>query len=146
VIISSGPRIASADDLARRKQALNALHGSAATETDRTAADRELAEVQRRRVQTMRVNEHFEPEGFRMDLRPQLAAVRCPVLILVGEHDPVVPPVLAGELSAALPTSVADLHVVPDASHEVLTDNPEAAWPLIKRFIASVERPTRRGS
>jgi proline iminopeptidase len=142
VIVSSGPRIASVDELARRQRELEALLGAAATEMDRTASDRELAEVQQRRVRTMRVNEHFEPEGFRMDLRPGLAAIRCPVLILAGEHDPLVPPALARELTAALPTSVAELRVVPDASHEVLTDNPEAAWPLIKRFIASVADPT----
>ncbi|MGH9652014.1 MAG: alpha/beta fold hydrolase [Bryobacteraceae bacterium] len=87
------------------------------------------------RIRTMDVNEHFGAELFGMDLRPGLANVRCPVLVGVGEHDILAPPHLARELVDALPAGLGRLEVVPDASHEVLTDNSDAAWAAIRGFI-----------
>ena len=44
------------------------------------------------RITTMQVNlAWFENEGNTMDLRPDLVNVRCPTLVLVGEHDPMYP-------------------------------------------------------
>lgn len=83
----------------------------------------------------MEVNHHFEEEGFSMDLRPGLANVRCPTLVVVGEQDILVPPQLAQELIDALPPGLGRLEVVPDASHGVLTDNPAVAWSAIRKFI-----------
>jgi proline iminopeptidase len=47
--------------------------------------------------------EHTRTELPGMDLRPGLAGVQCPVLVLAGEQDPVTPPEDAEEIVAALP-------------------------------------------
>ena len=47
-----------------------------------------------------------------MDLRAGLAAVRCPVLVMVGEQDPLVPPSNAQEAVLAIPDGLATLHRV----------------------------------
>jgi len=39
-----------------------------------------------------------------LDLRPQLAEVRVPVLVLVGEHDEATPPPMSRELASLLRT------------------------------------------
>src|SRR5207247_9763430 len=63
------------------------------------------------RIQTMEVNLHwFEQEGNAMDLRAVLGNVRCPTLVLVGEHDPLNPRYLAEEIVSAIPN---DLRTTP---------------------------------
>jgi proline iminopeptidase len=94
-----------------------------------------LDRLQRLRASTPEVNRHFEPEGFSMDLRPYLANVRCPTLLLVGERDPLVPAHLAQELVGALPLGVGRLEMIANASHQVLTDNPTDSWRLIRDFL-----------
>ena len=86
-------------------------------------------------VRTTDVNAHFETQVRRMDLRAGLANVRSPVLVVVGEHDILVPPHLAEELLQALPPGRGQLNVVADVSHDVLADNPSIAWPAIREFI-----------
>ena len=80
----------------------------------------------------------FENEGNAMDLRPDLANVRCPTLVLVGEHDPMYPIALVEEIVTAIPNGLARLQVVPDASHDVATDNPEFTNRCIRKFIREV--------
>lgn len=93
----------------------------------------------------MNATEHFETELFGMDLRPGLASVQCPVLVVVGEHDILATPHLAREIVDALPAGLGRVEVIPEASHEVLTDNPDAAWAAIRDFITSVHWQGRRG-
>ena len=50
-----------------------------------------------------------------LDLRPQLAQVNIPVLVLVGEHDEATPPPMSRELAAQLPD--ARLTVIPGCAH-----------------------------
>lgn len=90
------------------------------------------------RIRTLHVDRHFEPEGFAMDLRPWLAKIRCPTIVIVGERDPLVPPHLARELVDALPPGLGRLEVLRDASHQVLTDSPSESWRLIRDFLAQV--------
>ena len=60
------------------------------------------------RITTVQVNlAWFENEGDAMDLRPELVNVRCPTLVLVGEHDPVYPVALAEEIVTAIPDGLA---------------------------------------
>ncbi len=49
------------------------------------------------------------------DLRPKLAEIRCPVLIIHGEQDSVIPAGAGHVLLAALPD--ATLHLIPGAGH-----------------------------
>jgi proline iminopeptidase len=94
-----------------------------------------LERLEMLRVTRLDVTRHFEPEGFGMDLRPFLARIRCPTLVIVGEHDILVPPPLREELRQALAPELGQVAVVPDASHQVLTDNPSVSWRLIRKFM-----------
>ena len=80
----------------------------------------------------------FENEGNAMDLRPDLANVRCPTLVLVGEHDPLYPAAWVEEIVTAIPNSLARLLVVPNAAHDITTDNPEFTNRCIREFIADL--------
>jgi pimeloyl-ACP methyl ester carboxylesterase len=73
-----------------------------------------------------------------MDLRPGLAAARCPVLVLAGEHDPLSPPVVVAEIVSALPAGLGELHVVRGASHRVLWDEAATAHALLREFVQRV--------
>lgn len=60
----------------------------------------------------------------RPDLRPRLAALGCPALVLVGEADGLTPPGHAQELAAALPC--AELQVIEGAGHLPTLETPQA--------------------
>ena len=45
-----------------------------------------------------------------LDLRPELAKVKVPVLVLVGEHDEATPPPMSHELAAGLPQAQSQDH------------------------------------
>lgn len=101
--------------------------------------DHVVDRIERIRISTLEVNRHFEAEGFSMDLRPLLSRLRCPTLIIVGEHDPLVPAPLRNEFREAIPPELCRLEVVPNASHRVLTDNPSSCWRLLRDFIAGLD-------
>src|SRR5438093_1266845 len=90
----------------------------------RASPDPVLAALEAHFIQTPEVTSHWFPEARRtMDLRSDLRAVRCPTLVLIGEHDPLNPPALGAEIVDAIPNGLARLELVPDAAHRVLTDN-----------------------
>ncbi len=60
----------------------------------------------------------------RPDLRPHLASIRCPTLVLVGDGDELTPPPLAEEIAAGIVGS--RLVVVPDCGHLSTLERPEA--------------------
>ncbi|MDP9435276.1 MAG: alpha/beta hydrolase [Actinomycetota bacterium] len=86
------------------------------------------------------MNRHFTPSIPDMDLRPGLAAVRCPVLVLVGEQDPLVPPSNAEEAVVAIPDGLATLHRVANAGHQVLWDAPNIVEDLLRPFVGRCAR------
>ena len=98
-------------------------------------ATAEFDDVMQARISTPQVNRHFTPSIPSMDLRPGLAAVRCPVLVLVGEQDPLVPPSNAEEAAAAIPDGLATLHRVANAGHQVLWDAPHIVEELLRPFV-----------
>ena len=77
-------------------------------------------------------------EGKTIDLRFGLRDVRCPTLVLVGEHDPLVPRHLGEELVASIPNGLARLEVVANAAHDLVTDNPEQTYRCVREFLAEV--------
>lgn len=60
----------------------------------------------------------------RPDSRPDLAAIRCPTLIVVGDGDELTPPELAAEMHALIPGS--RLTTIPDSGHLSTIERPEA--------------------
>ena len=81
------------------------------------------------------LNRAFGPDGFlrRYDLRPELAAITAPTLILAGRHDWICPPDFSEEIHALIPGS--RLRIFEDASHALRTDVPEALLAELRSFI-----------
>src|SRR6202012_1947049 len=84
---------------------------------------------------------HTDPEVFQaacaalaaLDLRPELAKVKVPVLVLVGEHDEATPPPMSHELAALLPN--ARLQVIPGCAHVPQLQSPEIFLEMIGCFL-----------
>lgn len=60
----------------------------------------------------------------RPDSRPDLPGIRVPTLVLVGDRDPLTPPIRAREMADALPD--AQLVIVPDCGHASTLEQPAA--------------------
>jgi pimeloyl-ACP methyl ester carboxylesterase len=93
--------------------------------------DRHDDEALRAIVRTMA--EETGPDAFvrqqhaimtRPDCRPQLASIRCPTLVLVGDGDVLLPPVLSEEIAAGI--AGARLVRVPDCGHLSTLEQPQA--------------------
>jgi proline iminopeptidase len=98
-----------------------------------------VIEAEAARIETTAVNLHFmRGEAKTMDLRAADGNVRCPALVLVGEHDPSIPLHLAEEVVGAIPDGLARLQVVPDAAHDLLRDNSDFTSRCIREFIEDV--------
>ena len=79
---------------------------------------------------------HFASgESASMDLRAGLANVRCPTLVLGGEHDPVCPIEDQVEIAEALPAEWVHFERFAASGHGVYRDEPERAFRLIREFI-----------
>jgi proline iminopeptidase len=91
-----------------------------------------LARVTRR----PEVGEHFgRGELLTFDLRQQLDQIRCPVLLLAGELDPIVTIEDVEELAAALPRERLRFVRFADAGHLLANEQPEAVLNLIREFV-----------
>jgi pimeloyl-ACP methyl ester carboxylesterase len=75
----------------------------------------------------------FPGEGQTMDLRAGLAAAQCPVLVLAGDMDPVMPVVAGEEIVSSLPSGLARFEALPGKSHLQVGDHTCA--PLLREFI-----------
>jgi proline iminopeptidase len=71
-----------------------------------------------------------------MDLRPGLAHVQCPVLVMHGDADPVTPIEDAEEIVAALPPRWVRFQRFENAGHGAWRDQPGAALAAIRGFVA----------
>ena len=70
-----------------------------------------------------------------MNLLPGLARAACPVLVMVGEDDPVCPLADALDIAAALPPRWMQLARFAGAGHGVWRDRPDAAMARLRQFI-----------
>jgi pimeloyl-ACP methyl ester carboxylesterase len=68
------------------------------------------------------------------DLRPQLAELELPALVLGGDRDPIVAPEDTAELASTLPA--AELVTVPGAAHSVLAEGGGAVLDRVLAFLA----------
>jgi proline iminopeptidase len=85
----------------------------------------------------LRVLVDFNEAFAEMDLRDDLAAIRCPTLVLVGEDDPMTPVEAAEEMVGLLPDGVGRLERFERCGHGTFRDQPERTelalrsfWPL----------------
>ena len=92
-----------------------------------------------RMIKNMDVSLHYasqQASGF--DPWTVTAAVRCPVLILTGEDDPVSPLPVVEELASRLPAETTRLVTLPGARHTIFRDRPDLAFPAVRNFVAQV--------
>src|SRR6267142_2239847 len=88
-----------------------------------------------------------DPEVFRaacealaeLDLRPELARVEVPVLVLVGEHDEATPLPMSHELAAGLPH--ARLEIIAGCAHVPQLQSPEMFLDAIGDFLLASYAP-----
>lgn len=69
----------------------------------------------------------------RFDVRPRLAGIRMPTLVVTGERDTTVPPPRQRHLVEGIPG--ARQVVIPDGGHAVIADQPEAFNKVFLEFL-----------
>ncbi|PZN98281.1 MAG: alpha/beta hydrolase [Hyphomicrobiales bacterium] len=74
-------------------------------------------------------------EQGRMDFREALSRVDCPVLIMAGEDDPIMPIAFSETIAASLPRALVRFERFPRCGHAIIPDDPEAAFAAIRDFI-----------
>ena len=86
------------------------------------------------------LNRAFRPDGFLrdFDLRPELARITAPTLILAGALDWICPPEFSAEIHALIAGSRCI--VIPDASHSLRVDAPARLFGEILGFVAATQR------
>jgi 3-oxoadipate enol-lactonase len=88
-----------------------------------------------------------DPDAFRaacdalakLDLRGEVAKVKVPVLVLVGEHDEATPPPMSHELAGLLPQ--AQLKIIPGCAHVPQLQAPQTFLEAIGDFLATSSAP-----
>jgi proline-specific peptidase len=160
ILLSTGPRWASLEEAVARfreaggEEAAEVVRRAMESPSEQTFAewrrvlgplaslnpdpDPVLARLEAERIETKDVNLHFTREGKVMDLRDRLGAVRCPTLVILGEHDSTIPTHLGQEIVEAIPDRLARLELVPEAAHEVIVDNPAESYRLVREFLADL--------
>jgi proline iminopeptidase len=80
-------------------------------------------------------NQAFAPGGFlrSYDLRPELAKITAPTLILAGRHDWICAPEFSEEIQRLIPGS--QLRIFEHSSHSIRVDEPEAMIEAIAGFV-----------
>lgn len=76
-------------------------------------------------------------EQGRFDFRCDLARVRCPVLIVSGDRDPMSPPEFSETIARCLPPNLARWERFANCGHGVFGDDPERPFALLREFILS---------
>lgn len=87
------------------------------------------------------VSHHFlGPQGeiHRLDFRPALAAVTCPVLVIAGREDPITPPEFSETIAAHLPPGIAELHIFDNCGHGPFRDAPGEVWAVVRRWMQGI--------
>ncbi|MGH8979630.1 MAG: alpha/beta fold hydrolase [Acidimicrobiales bacterium] len=72
----------------------------------------------------------------RADSRPNLQAIRCPTLVVVGDGDELTPPELSGELTAGIPG--ARLEIVTGAGHLSTLEEPERVTAALVDWLSAL--------
>jgi proline iminopeptidase len=99
-----------------------------------------------RMIRNMDVAVHYnDHEVAVFDPWSVLDAVRCPVLILTGEDDPVSPLSVVEELASLLPQKTTQLVRLPGARHTIFRDRPDLAFPAIRDFVSQITESQSAG-
>ncbi len=84
------------------------------------------------------VARHFiRGEWHTFDFTRELERIRCPTLVLAGEHDVVLPFEGSEELVAHLRPELVRFERFPDCGHTLLAERPDRALAIIEEFLAN---------
>jgi 3-oxoadipate enol-lactonase len=75
----------------------------------------------------------------KLDLRGEVAKVKVPMLVLVGEHDEATPPPMSHELAGLLPR--AQLKIIPGCAHVPQLQAPQTFLEVIGDFLTTSSAP-----
>lgn len=93
------------------------------------------ASFRSRAIEKPEVTVHFfREEMMDMDMRPDLAQVRCPTLVLAGALDPVTPVVCSEHIALAIGGN-AQLRVFENCGHGPHRDDPEGTEAVMRAFL-----------
>ena len=91
----------------------------------------------KRAIRANAVTTHFiRGEQRTMDLRPGLARIACPTLVLAGGLDPVCPPTCAREIAEGIDPRLVRLELFERCGHGVFRDDPVRAFRMLLEFVA----------
>jgi pimeloyl-ACP methyl ester carboxylesterase len=74
-------------------------------------------------------------EGHSFNMFPDLGRIQCPILVMGGEDDPMLPIESQADIAAALPPHLVRFERFADCRHSVIPDAPERAMAVIRDFI-----------
>ncbi len=101
------------------------------------AQDTTFAAARDRSIHKPEVTVHFfRNEMMEMDLRPELAAITCPALVLGGAEDPVTPALCSRDIADAIGTN-AQLEIFESCGHGVFRDDPDRAEKVMRAFLTA---------
>ena len=73
----------------------------------------------------------------RMDFRQALGRVQCPVLLMVGDRDPIMPIAFSEEVARCLPQHPVRFERFPGCGHVMKADDPERALAVLRDFVTA---------
>lgn len=94
----------------------------------------------KRAILNHEVGLHFngpKNEHGRMDFRADLKRIKCPVLVMAGDMDPIVPIALTDMMVEHLPQHLTRYERFENCGHAVHRDDPERGFALMREFILS---------
>jgi pimeloyl-ACP methyl ester carboxylesterase len=101
--------------------------------------DEESRRFRARQIYNMDVAVHYSHhEAPSFDPWSLIDAVKCPILVLTGEDDPICPLPVVEEMARLLPADTTRLVRLPGARHTIFRDRPDLAFPPVREFVAQV--------
>ena len=76
-------------------------------------------------------------EQGRMDFRAEFARIKCPVLVLAGDTDPIMPMSFSETIAACLPPHLVRFERFANCGHGVIAMIRSARSPVLREFILS---------
>ncbi|HUJ04954.1 MAG TPA: alpha/beta hydrolase [Streptosporangiaceae bacterium] len=102
----------------------------------------DLAERRARAMVSDDVQQHFRRGGCGpAEIGERAAAITCPVLILAGNDDPVVPVAASRRLAALLTQAPVRLEILDGVGHGVVRQVPDRGLALVREFVATLAPP-----
>jgi pimeloyl-ACP methyl ester carboxylesterase len=93
-----------------------------------------------RTVRSTNVGSSYDYEGENRSFDPWgvLDAVRCPMLVLAGEDDPICPLPVVEEMASRLPAESTRFVRLPGARHTIFRDRPDLTFPAVRSFVSQI--------